>query len=312
MISGMQILLAPLLYAMWSSMFPVGKWLLEFSSPIFLTGTRMTFAGLILFAYLLLRKRGDIRALGRREWLSLAVLGFFSVYASCVLEFKGLKHLTAAKTCFIYSLSPFFTIFFSYLHFGEKMTRMKWIGMLIGFLGIFPVLMVQTGSEELLNAFSFLSWPEIYVMGAALFASYGWTLLRLMVKEVSPAVANAISMLFGGAMALIHSYFLEGFLPISSGALAPLAYGTLIMTLISNIICYNLYGYLLQRYTATLLSFIGLLSPIFASLNAWLILREPPSPLIFISTGIISIGLWIVYRVELRQGYLLKSPQSAK
>jgi len=65
---------------------------------------------------------------------------------------------------------------------------------------------------------------------------------------------------------------------------------------------------LLKRFTATFLSFMGLLSPIFASFTGWLFLGELPSWQIFLSTGIVSIGLWIIYRAELKQGYIKKSP----
>jgi drug/metabolite transporter (DMT)-like permease len=51
---------------------------------------------------------------------------------------------------------------------------------------------------------------------------------------------------------------------------------------------------------------MGLLSPIFASVNGLIFLDEPISWTILLSTGIVSIGLWIVYRAELKQGYIVK------
>ena len=81
------------------------------------------------------------------------------------------------------------------------------------------------------------------------------------------------------------------------------------MTLVFNILCYNLYGFLLKKFTATFLSFIGLLSPIFASINGWLFLGESFSWVIFLSTGIVSMGLWIVYSAELKQGYIVKKAE---
>ena len=152
-------------------------------------------------------------------------------------------------------------------------------------------------------------------MGAALSSVYGWVLLRLMVKEqeITPLVANGTSMLFGGLFALIHSYLIE---PGAPFPIAPLHFtsfikGIVLITVISNLICYNLYGMFLKKYTATFLSFVGLLSPIFASLNAWIFLGETPSWTIFLSTSIVSIGLWIVYRAELKQGYILSSKAPA-
>ena len=303
------------MYAVWSSVFSLGKMTLQYCPPLFLTGARMFLAGLLLLAFLAIFKRSSFK-LNRIQIFSIALLSFFSIYLTNALEFWGLQYLSAAKTCFIYSLSPFFAALFSYLHFKEKMNRNKWIGLGIGFLGFIPVLLTQTGSEELLNAFSFFSWPALAVMGAALCSVYGWVVLRLVVKDhaISPLMANGASMLFGGLLAFGHSFLVEDWnpIPVQPQNFAPFLQGTLLMTLISNIVCYNLYGMLLKRFTATFLSFMGLLSPIFASINGLVFLGEPISWTIVLSTGVVCLGLWIVYRAELKQGYIVpRSPQPA-
>ncbi len=306
----MSILLVILMYATWSSVFSVGKLAMEYAPPLFLTGARMTMAGLILLGFIALTKRASFK-LSLKQLASISLLALFCIYLTNALEFWGLQYLSAAKTCFIYSLSPFFAALFSYLHFGEKMNKLKWIGLMIGFVGFMPVLLTQTGTEDLLNAFSFFSWPTLAIMGAALFSVYGWVLLRLMVKDqaLSPLMANGSSMLLGGIFAFVHSFFVESWtpIPVASINIAPMLKWTLVMTLLYNIVCYNLYGAMLKRFTATFLSFVGLLSPIFASLNGWLFLGEPLSPTILLSTGIVSLGLWIVYRAELKQGYIVSS-----
>lgn len=295
------------MYALWSSVFSLGKMTLQYCPPLFLTGARMMLAGLILLGFLAIFKRSSF-ALSRIQLISILLLAFFSIYLTNALEFWGLQYLSAAKTCFIYSLSPFFAALFSYLHFNEKMNARKWIGLCIGFLGFIPVLLTQTGSEGLLNAFSFFSWPSLAIMGAALCSVYGWVILRLVVKDhaISPLMANGASMLFGGLLASVHSFLVEGWnpLPFQIANISPVLKGTLLMTLVSNIVCYNLYGMLLKRFTATFLSFVGLLSPIFASLNGLIFLGEPISWTILASTGIVSMGLWIVYHAELKQGYI--------
>lgn len=304
----MSIMIVTFMYAMWSSIFSIGKMTLEHAPPLFLTASRMLIAGAILLTFMAFKDRSAFK-LTLKQVLSLALLAVFSIYLTNALEFWSLQHLTAAKTCFIYSLCPFFSALFSYLHFGERMNGRKWVGMIIGLSGfLIPVLMAEKGAEEILTGFSFLSWPELAMMGASLCTVYGWVLLRLLVKDsaVSPMMANGVSMLIGGLIALTHSYFAEGALPVAAASITPFIQGTLIMTLISNIICYNLYGMMLKRFTATFLSFMGLLSPVFASLNSWVFLGEQPSPLIFLSTGILSIGLWLIYSAELRQGYIKK------
>lgn len=313
MLLPMSILIVILMYASWSSMFSIGKMTLEHCPPLFLTASRMLLAGVLLLGFMALKNRLAFK-LTLKQILSISLLALFSIYLTNAFEFWSLQHLTAAKTCFIYSLSPFFAALFSYFHFGEKMNGRKWLGMLIGFAGFVPVLAMQKGSEELITGLSFLSWPELAMMAASLCSVYGWVLLRLIVKDttVSPMMANGASMLIGGFFALFHSYLVESWnpLPVSASALGPFIQGTLIMTLISNIICYNLYGVMLKRFTATFLSFMGLLSPIFASINSWFFLGEHPSPVIFLSTGIVSLGLWLIYSAELRQGYIQKAREA--
>lgn len=314
----MSVFLVVFMYAAWSSVFSLAKLALEASPPLFLTASRMLLAGLILLGYLTLRK-SSFRFTGKQLFL-LFLLALFSIYLTNAFEFWSLQHLSAAKTCFIYSLSPFFAALFSYLHFGERMNARKWIGVAVGFVGFLPVLATQKEAGELLTSFSFLSWPELAMIAASLCTSYGWILLRMIVNPtpqspthpqsppISPLMASGMSMLLGGLMALLHSYCVESWnpFPVSSADFSSFAQGVLIMTFISNILCYNLYGFLLKRLTATFVSFMGLLSPIFAAFNGWIFLGEVPSMTIFFSTAVVSLGLWIIYSAELRQGYIQK------
>lgn len=298
------------MYALWSSTFALGKMAVESCPPVCLTALRMLFAGVLITGFLVLFKRKSL-IMNKKQWISIGLLGLFSIYLTNICEFWGLKYLTSAKACFLYSLTPFFAAIFSYIHFKEKITLKKVLGLSIGFVGFIPVLMTGSGAESLLHAFSFFSWPDLALMGAALFSTYGWVLLRVVVKdgEISPISANGLSMLIGGALALIHSLFIDSWtpLPIASGKLAPVALSIGMMTLVSNIICYNLYGFMLRRFTATFLSFVGLFSPIFASITGRALLGEALNPLIFLSSGIITLGMWLVYQEELRQGYINKT-----
>lgn len=302
----MFIALAFALYAVWSSVFAIGKISLPFSTPFFLTGSRMLLGAVFLLGYVALRKRSDFIMKGK-QWFSLFLLGFFSIYLTNILEFWGLQYLSAAKTCFIYSLSPVCTAILSYIHFKEKITGMKWLGLGIGFVGVLPVLFTQTGSEDLFET-SFLSLPTLAIIGAVLASVYGWILLRVNLKntQISPLMANGTSMLLGGIMAMVHSYFVDNWspIPIAEGHTTGVFGNILLMTLLFNVLCYNVYGMLLRRFTATFLSFIALLSPVFASINGWLFLGESFSWTILLSTGIVSSGLSLVYYAELKQGYI--------
>jgi drug/metabolite transporter (DMT)-like permease len=309
----MSIFMVVFMYAAWSSMFSLGKMALEVSPPIFLTAFRFLFAGALFVGYLLLKNRASLKV-PFKTFLLFIPLGLFSTYLTNVFEFSSLQHLTAAKACFIYSLCPFFSAFFSYLHFKEKMNGRKWLGMGIGFAGIMPVLATQKGADELVSTIPFLSWPELGMVMASICTVYGWILLRIIMKKnVHILAANGSSMLIGGSIALGHSWLVDSWnpLPVALSNFGIFVQGVVIMTFISNILGYNLYGLLLKRFTATFLSFMGLLSPIFASLMSWMILGEQPSPVIFVSTAIVSLGAWLVYSAELRQGYMQETQKAS-
>jgi drug/metabolite transporter (DMT)-like permease len=118
-------------------------------------------------------------------------------------------------------------------------------------------------------------------------------------------MSNGTSMLIGGLFALLHSFVVDTWLPVSQ--FTPFATGTLSLVIISNLLCYNLYGWLLKKFTATFLSFIGLSTPLFAALFGYFFLNETVTWHFFISIAVLSLGLWIVYREELRLGYI-RSP----
>ena len=273
----------------------------------------MLLASVLVLGYLALFKRSSLK-ISPKYFFPIFLYGFLSIYLTNALEFWSLQHLSAAKTCFLYSLSPFFAALFSYLHFGEKMNRRKTFGMLLGVLGVLlPIAFAQKEEGFSLGSCFLFSWPEITMIIAVLASVYGWVLLRRLVKDSdscsSPAV-NGYGMLIGGLLALGNSFISDSWThsPISAGTFPSIAQNVLILTLISNVICYNLYGWMLKRFTATFLSFAGLTSPIFASIHGWFFLSETPSSWIIFSTGIFILGFWFVYSAELKQGYLKRSP----
>lgn len=289
-----------LLYALFASVFTIAKTGLDYTQPLFFMGTRMALAGVLLlgFQYLFKREQFSIK---REDLGRILRLAFFNIYLTNVCEFWGLQHLTSFKTCFIYSLSPFVSALISYFIFSERLNYKKWFGLIIGFLGFIPILLSQTSNEEQTGHFLFLSWAEIAVIVAAVSSVYGWILLSQLLKEngVSAVMANGLSMLLGGAMALLHSPFVEIWNPVPVTEWAPFILCAGALILISNLICYNLYGMLLKRYSATFMSFAGFTTPLFTALFGWLYLGEVATWPFYLSAAMVFSGLLIFYQQEL-------------
>lgn len=298
--------LVVLLYALFASVFTIAKTGLEYSEPLFFVGSRMFAAGVLMLSYQFLFDRKNF-FFRRADWLKVFGLGLFNIYLTNAFEFWGLQYLTSFKTCFIYSLSPFVSALLSYFMFAETMNLKKWMGLLIGFTGFIPILLSHTATEDQTGGIFFLSWAEMAVMAAAVCGVYGWILLRKLVKDggYSSFMANGLSMLIGGVMALLHSSLVENWDPLPVTHVMPFLDCAILLILVSNLICYNLYGYLLRHYTATFISFAGFVTPLFSAFFGWLYLGEVVTMPFYISAAIVSVGLFTFYQEELKRDFHL-------
>ncbi len=301
------IYLVILLFALFASIFGLSKATLAYSEPFFLIGSRMLLAGLLLVGHQLIFNRKNFN-FKINHLLPLFLLGLMSIYLTNIAEIWGLQHMSSAKACLIYSLTPFSGALVAYIVLRETLNSKKWLGLFIGFFGLIPILMTQSQSEKMAGEIGNISFAEISLLIAVFCGVYGWTLMKKIINDYkySPLMANGISMTLGGSLALCHSYFAgEVWNPIPVTDLKPFILNTLIMCLISNIICYNLYGFLLKRYSATFMSFAGLVTPFFASFFGWMFLNETITWHYFMSIGMFAIGLTIFYQEELKKDKIL-------
>jgi drug/metabolite transporter (DMT)-like permease len=297
-----------LLYALFASVFVVAKYGLEYTQPIFLVGARMFLAGGLLVVYQYF-KHGDTFQFKLKGWTRILLLAACNIYLTNVFELWGLQFLSSSKTCLIYGLSPFLSALFAYLIFSERLSWKKWTGLIIGFLGLLPTLLHDSGQEGLTGTLMGFSFAEIAVLLATIFSVYGWILLQQLVRDegCSPLTANGLSMLIGGAVALLHSGLVETWNPFPFTEFLPFIEATILLLIISNLVCYNLYGFLLKRYSATFMSFAGGTTPYFTALFGWIILGESVGWPFFISTFLVFAGLLIFYQEELRIKPLVKA-----
>lgn len=292
-----------LLFALFASLFTLSKTALGYSEPFFLIGSRMFLAGILLLAHQFLFNRSNWKI----DWqhiLPLVLLGFVSIYITNIAEIWGIQYMSSAKACLMYSLSPFVAALIAYLVLKEKMSFKKWLGLSVGFIGLMPILFESSSPSELSKDLLFFSWPELAIIIAVVASVYGWILLKKIIHEYrfSPMLANGFSMLIGGCLALAHSY-LSGEhwapVPVLDQQYKPFLEIALWMLLISNVVCYNLYGHLLKRFSATFMSLAGLITPLFASLFGWYFLDEVITWHFYMSMFIFSIGLFIFYQEEI-------------
>lgn len=269
---------------------------LNYAEPFFLIGFRMSLAGIILLLHNYLYTK-EFKKLKFSHIKIFLYLGFYNIYLNSIFEIWGLNNMASSKVCLIYSLSPFITSILAFFMLKEILTKKKIIGITIGFIGLVPI-MYEKNSNNFLN----ISYSELSIILAVLFSVIGWILLKKIINlGYSVILANGISMLIGGLLILLHSYiFGENWNMFPVTKWNNFIILTIVTALISNIICYNLFGYLLHFFSTTFMTFAGLITPFFASILGFLFLHENISHYFFLSLAVFCLGLIIFYQEEIK------------
>lgn len=292
-----------ILYACFASTFIIGREAVLAVPPLFFIGIRMALAGILLLGFVKICHKKAFK-FHRKDLFWFIGIVLFHIYGSYALEFISLQYLTGAKVSLLYNLTPFITALLSYFFFGELLSLRKWAGLLIGFLAFLPLLVTAPGATE---SATHATYAEILLVLSVTASCIGWIFMKRLISQHqhSYVFVNGIGMLLGGILSLATSYFFESW-PSVDALYGNIAFtrSLVLLILIGNIICYNLYGKLLHHYSATTLSFFGCTTPLFAALFGWFWLGEQVSPWFYVTALLIGVGLYVFYQEELKEGIL--------
>lgn len=295
-----------LMYALFGSIFSVGKIGINAAQPYFLTGMRMFLAGGLMLGYLYWRSPKNL-TIDKSDWLLLFLVAFFNVFITNAFEFWGLQYMSAGKTCLIYSLSPFAAALIAYFFGTEKMTGKKWLGLGVGMLSFCPLMLAPWLMGDTANMHSMELWAEGALTISAITAVIGWTFVRKLTIEKSRphALVNGVSFLLAGGMCLLTSFAVEEWDPIPVSSWSNFLPSLLYIVIIHNLICYSIYAASLQYFSVTFLAFAGLSNPLFAAGFGWLFLGEEITLAFWLALMGIFLGLYLFHKEEREQASAL-------
>lgn len=108
----MSVLLILCMYGIWTTVFSFSKVTLQYCPPVFLTGFRMIFAGMLIVCYLFFKRKGSLR-INKKQLFSLTILGLFSIYLTNIFEFWGVQYIFCSENLFfLWVVSLFYSAFF--------------------------------------------------------------------------------------------------------------------------------------------------------------------------------------------------------
>ena len=244
-------------FVIWGSTYLAIRFALEGGFPPFLLGgIRFLIAGSLMYAFL--RWRGS-PAPTRPQWRNATVMGVLLLVLGNGMVNLAEQTVSSGMTAVAVASAPLWMGVFAAMR-GQRPSRMEWVGLGIGFLGVLW-----------LNAGSSLSASPVGLV-ALLVAAIAWSFGSIWSRGrdlPSPFMASAAQMLCGGlAMCIVGALAGERFqgMPSTQG-LAAFAY----LIVFGSIIGFSAYVWLLHHVRPALAGSYAYVNPAIAvALGAWL------------------------------------------
>lgn len=255
-----------------------------------LLALRMLFA-LPVFVWIGLQSSRAAPPLTRRDWLMLTALGLLGYYGASILDFIGLRYITAGLERLILFTYPTLTIMIGVLFMGKPLARREIGALALSYAGIALAFfhdlefVGETGAVLLGVAFIFASSLSyaFYLAGSA-----------TMIQRLGPARFTALAMLVSTLATLLHFLAAQ---PLSA-FVQPLpiyAYGAG-MALFSTVLPVFWQSAAIRRIGSAKAVLIGTLGPVLTIFFGWWLLGEPLSLAQTAGAGLVLAGVLLVSR----------------
>ncbi|GAB0103405.1 EamA family transporter [Nocardia sp. JMUB6875] len=252
--------LAPLV---WGSTYYVTTTFLPPDRPMFTALMRVLPAGLLLLAL--------TRKLPHGQWITRAfALGALNIGLFTALLFVAAYRLPGGVAAVITSSAPLFAVGFAAAAGLERLSARKIVAGLIGLGGVALVVLKATAALDTLGVIAGLA--AAIAMGSGTILTKRWG----RPDGVSPLAMTGWQLTAGGLLLLPVAAIAEGMPPVLD---ARNIGGYLFLGLIGTAVAYALWFRGIAKASATSVQFLGLLSPLSATIIGWVALGQSLAPL---------------------------------
>jgi drug/metabolite transporter (DMT)-like permease len=276
-----------LLCLLWGSTWLAIKVGLAEAPPFTTAAIRFLIATGVLWGISLVR--GYTYPCDRRELMRIGYPGIFMYGMSYAMVYFGQQFVNSATSAVLFGSYPFFVAAFSWFRYrSEKLTRLAWVGMAIGFVGVMMI------SYDSLQTSGDLFLGTALVVAAAAAAAYGVVIHKQNFSQHNIVVVANIQMIVGGVLLVAGALIFE---PWTELKVTPALVGSILYLAIpGTVVTFLGYYWLLKRTRVTVVSLIAFVTPMVAILVGLLVANESLTPLIVIGAVLILSGVLLVVR----------------
>jgi drug/metabolite transporter (DMT)-like permease len=263
------------------SSFAVVKMGLPYSPPLLLAALRFILAGIMMGVVVIVLKRPHPADKG--NWFKLFIIGALQTAGVMGCIFLSLRTITASESSILTFMNPLLVVIFGTIFFKTHYKIYQWIGVLFGLVGV----CITMGAQ--------IEFKIGILFG--IFSAIFWAFATLLVKKWGEVfdtwVLSAYQMFFGGLILLLGCFiFDKPFFILNGSSLLILLW----LSIMSSIVQFAVWYYLLQKSDPGKTSSYLFLAPIFGVLSGWLLLGEPLYPSLIIGGLLTIIGIYLVNR----------------
>ena len=186
-----------LLSAIWGASFLFMRMGASEFGPFPTAGLRVLAAAAFLIPIMVLK--GEWPAL-RQHWKRVLLAGVINSAIPFALFAWAVMHITTGLTSILNATVPLFGALVAWIWLGERIQRLRWVGLMLGFLGVALLAWKAPGGAGM------KSDDAIWAIGACLCASICYAIAANFAKRYLvgvPALASATGSLIGASLCLI-------------------------------------------------------------------------------------------------------------
>jgi drug/metabolite transporter (DMT)-like permease len=234
-------------------------------------------------------RRPGVRPFTRGDWTSLAWLGFIGYYLASLVDFMGLKYISAGLERLVLFLYPTIVVLLSALWEGRPITRRTLAALVISYAGIALVFLHDLHFAE--DATALATGGALVLASAFLYAVY---LVR------AAAIIGRVGSLRFIAWAMLAStvFVLLQFGLTREVTLlvvpASIYWISLAMAVFSTVLPTWLVAEAIRRMGSNATSLLGSVGPVFTIGLGAMILGEPVYPVQLVGAALVLVGVTLV------------------
>lgn len=178
---------------MWGINYPIVKSVLKTIPENHFLLIRFSVSVAILSTLLYFRKEN--LKIARKHIPQFMILGILGVGVYNVIWTAGIHMTTVANAALLISTSPIFTGLYSILAGTERFHKMRFLGILLAFIGVYIIITWSSGAQFSVGKNAMIG-NLLMLSGSMLFALYA-VMARPLLNEYSPVQVTTVAMAFG-------------------------------------------------------------------------------------------------------------------